>query len=34
MREPDERRPLEKPRNRWEEDNETDLQEIGWEAWI
>jgi hypothetical protein len=28
------RRPLERPRRRWEDNIKMDLQEVGWGAWI
>jgi hypothetical protein len=31
---PEGRRPLGRPRRRWEDDIKMDLQEMGWEAWI
>jgi hypothetical protein len=30
---PEERRPLGKPRRRWEDNIKMDLQEVGWGAW-
>jgi hypothetical protein len=36
MVKPEERRPLGRPRRRWEDDIKIDLQEVGWEDidWI
>jgi hypothetical protein len=31
---PDRKRPLGTPRLRWKDNIKTDLQEIGWKAWI
>jgi len=31
---PDRKRPLGRPRLRWKDNIKTDLQEIGWKAWI
>jgi hypothetical protein len=30
---PEERRPLGRPRHRWQNNVKMDLQEVGWEAW-
>jgi hypothetical protein len=30
---PERRRPLGRPRHRWEDNNKMDLQEVGWGAW-
>jgi hypothetical protein len=30
---PEERRPLGRPRRRWEDNIKIDLQEVGWGAW-
>jgi hypothetical protein len=30
---PEGKRPLERPRHRWEESNKMDLQGVGWGAW-
>jgi hypothetical protein len=30
---PEGRRPLERPRRRWEDNVKMDLQEVGWGAW-
>jgi hypothetical protein len=30
---PEEKRPIGRPRRRWEDDIKMDLQEIGWGAW-
>jgi hypothetical protein len=30
---PEGKRPLERPRRRWEDGIKTDLREIGWEVW-
>jgi hypothetical protein len=30
---PEGRRPLGRPRRRWEDNIKMDLQEVGWEAW-
>jgi hypothetical protein len=33
VRKPEERRPLGRPRRRWEDNIKMDLREVGWGAW-
>ena len=33
MRKPEGKRPLGRPRHKWEDNIKMDLQELGWEAW-
>jgi hypothetical protein len=33
MEKPEGKRPLGRPRRRWEDNNKMDLQEVGWEPW-
>jgi hypothetical protein len=34
VRKPEERRPLENPRHRWEDNIKTDLREVGWRIYL